>query len=465
MNSSVFDIFKVGIGPSSSHTVGPMLAARGFANALAQRGELKQVSRVRIDLYGSLGATGWGHGTGSAVLLGLEGEQPHLVDTASVPDRVRAIRHDQRLQLLAADLAEPHQITFDANRDLIRHQRKQLSFHPNALEFTAWAGGDKFHQEIWYSIGGGAVLRDDGSGQPPMPVDERQWPYPFRRAAGLVDLCNDKQLTIPELIYANELSQRPEAAVRAGLAQIWAVMCGCIEAGSRNSGTLPGGLFVTRRAPQLRARLAATDGHLHGADDPLAALDWVSLWALAVNEENAAGGRVVTAPTNGAAGVIPAVATYAATYLPGTDEIRVHDFLLTAAAIGSIFKQTASISGAEVGCQGEVGVACAMAAAGLAQLLGGTPQQVTNAAEIGLEHHLGLTCDPVAGLVQIPCIERNAIAAVKAITAARLAVADDGHQFVSLDNCIRTMMETGLDMKSKYKETSRGGLAVNIVEC
>lgn len=464
MTCSVFDVFKIGIGPSSSHTVGPMLAARAFASGLAEAGILERVDRLKIDLYGSLGATGWGHGTGSAVLLGLEGEQPALVDAESVPDRVRQIRETKRLGFLAAD-REPHVIDFDADAELVRHQRKHLPFHPNAMEFTVWAGGEELAREVWYSIGGGAVVRDDGSGAPPLPADERVWPYRFRRAADLVELCNDNQLTIPELMFANECAQRPEAEVRGRLAEIWAVMGDCIAAGCHNSGTLPGGLFVTRRAPQLFRRLQFSSGQLHGADDPLAALDWVSLWALAVNEENAAGGRIVTAPTNGAAGIIPAVASYCATYLPDTDEYLVDDFLLTAAAIGAIFKGTGSISGAEVGCQGEVGTACAMAAAGMAQLLGGTPQQVVNAAEIGLEHHLGLTCDPVGGLVQIPCIERNAIAAVKAITAARLAVADDGYQYVTLDNCIRTMMETGLDMHTKYKETARGGLAVNIVEC
>lgn len=442
-----------------------MLAARAFAQELADAGLLGEVSRLRVDLFGSLGATGWGHGTGSAVLLGLEGEQPALVDTASVNDRVRQIRDLHRIRLLAADQPAPHAVDFDPDTELHRHLSKRLPFHPNALQFTAWAGRRELATGTWYSIGGGAVVRDDGTGNPPMPTDQRVWPYPFRRAARLVDLCNDNELTVPQLVLANEVAQRPESEVRAGLQQIWQVMTDCIRAGCQHSGTLPGGLFVGRRAPQLFARLQAAGGRLHGADDPLAALDQVTLWALAVSEENAAGGRVVTAPTNGAAGIIPAVATYAATYLPGVAEDDIIDFLLTAAAIGTIFKATASISGAEVGCQGEVGTACAMAAAGLAQLLGGTPQQVVNAAEIGLEHHLGLTCDPVGGLVQVPCIERNAIAAVKAITAARMAVADDGYQYVSLDNCVRTMMETGLDMHSKYKETARGGLAVNIVEC
>ncbi len=463
MTSSVFDVFKIGIGPSSSHTVGPMLAAERFAAALAAGGVLERVDRVRIELFGSLGATGWGHGTGSAVLLGLGGQLPDLVDTGLAPDLVRRIRTTHLLPLGPHGTA-PRSIAFDDTRDLIRHRRKRLPFHPNALGFTAYAGRGSLAEQVWYSIGGGAIVADDGTGNPPLPVDARRWPYPFRRANRLLDLCNDNELTIPQLMLANECSQRPEAEVRSGIARIWQTMTDCIAAGCRNTGTLPGGLFVTRRAPGLLTRLNSLAERSNGQPDPLVALDWVSLWALAVNEENAAGGRVVTAPTNGAAGVIPAVASHALGAHPGRPEL-IADFLLTAAAIGAIFKASASISGAEVGCQGEIGAACAMAAAGLAQVLGGTPQQVVNAAEIGLEHHLGLTCDPVGGLVQIPCIERNAIAAVKAITAARLALADDGYQHVSLDNCLRTMMQTGLDMKAKYRETARGGLAVNIVEC
>ncbi len=462
---SIFDVFKIGIGPSSSHTVGPMIAARWFAVGLAEAGLLDRVDRLCVELFGSLGATGWGHGTGSAVLIGLEGEQPATVDTETLAARVQAIRQSTQLRLLSADGGPGKLIRFDPTIDLIRHMSTRLPFHPNAMQFTAWAGEEQVADEIWYSIGGGQVLKDDGTGSPPLPVDERQWPFPFRRGAHLIDLCNDNQLTIPQLMMANEVSQRPEAEVRERIAELWRVITECIETGQRQTGTLPGGLFVARRAPQLYRRLQASGGHTLGVDDPLAALDWVSLWALAVNEQNAAGGRVVTAPTNGAAGIIPAVGSYAVRYLPGGPDEQITDFLLTAAAIGIIFKATASISGAEVGCQGEVGTACAMAAAGLAQLLGGTPQQVVNAAEIGLEHHLGLTCDPVGGLVQIPCIERNAVAAVKAITAARLAINDDGYQYVTLDNCVRTMMETGLDMNSKYKETAAGGLAVNIVEC
>lgn len=459
MTYSIFDIFRIGIGPSSSHTVGPMLAAKAFADSLLADGLLDQVTRLRVELFGSLGATGWGHGTGSAVVLGLMGGEPETVDTASVPDVVHQVRYGKKLSLLSL-AGHPHEIDFAPETDLIRYLDKQLSFHPNAMSFTVYNGVEELTSQIWYSIGGGAVVKDDGTGSPVIPSTENELPYPFRRGDDLLDLCNDNQLSIPDLVWENELSLRPEAEVQEKIVKIWQVMNECIDAGCHTSGTLPGGLFVERRAPQLYQRLSHTN-----SADPLIALDKVSLWALAVNEENAAGGRMVTAPTNGAAGVIPAVLKYACEFLPGDELDQVRRFLLTAGAIGSIFKSTASISGAEVGCQGEVGTACAMAAAGLAQLMGGTDQQVLNAAEIGLEHHLGLTCDPISGLVQIPCIERNAIAAVKAITAARLAINDDGYQFVSLDGCIRTMMQTGLDMMSKYKETAQGGLAVNIIEC
>lgn len=465
MTYSVFETFRIGIGPSSSHTVGPMVAAHTFAIHLRDSGTLADTSRVRIELFGSLGSTGWGHGTGTAVILGLEGAMPDTVDTTSAPRRIHEIRYGQRLTLLRDEPGEQRVVTFDDTTDLIRHHHTQLDFHPNAMGLTAFDGESELHHEIWYSIGGGAVVMDDGSGSPAITRTHHDWPYRFRRADDLVHLCDTHQLSIPQIMMANESAIAPEDEVGKRLDRIWTVMCECIEAGCSTTGTLPGGLFVTRRAPQLYRRLKRQMTSGVAATDPLLALDEVSLWALAVNEENAAGGRMVTAPTNGAAGVIPAVLTYAVHHLDGDERSLVHDFLLTAGAIGSIFKSTASISGAEVGCQGEVGVACAMAAGGLAQLMGATAQQVVNAAEIGLEHHLGLTCDPIGGLVQIPCIERNAIAAVKAITAARLAVNDDGYQFVSLDGCIRTMMQTGMDMMSKYKETAQGGLAVNIVEC
>lgn len=456
MTCSLFDVFKIGIGPSSSHTVGPMLAARSFVLGLQESGRLAEVTRVKVQLFGSLGATGWGHGTGTAVVLGLEGECPDTVDVDTVPSRVHKIRSCNELTLLGV-----RHIAFDTTADLVRHMTKRLRFHPNALEFTAWAGKTKIADEIYYSIGGGAIVADDGSGQPPIPADERQWPYRFSRGSTLIDLCNENQLTIHELMFANECAQQSADEVIAGIDRIWSVMTDCIDIGCRTDGTLPGGLFVTRRASALHKLLQRRTE----TNDPLAALDWVTLWALATNEQNAAGGRIVTAPTNGAAGVVPAVGMYAHTFIPGVGDEMIRDYLLTCGALGVVFKGSGSISGAEVGCQGEVGCASAMAAAGLAQLLGGTPQQVVNAAEIALEHHLGLTCDPIGGLVQIPCIERNAIAAVKSITAARMAINDDGYQYVTLDNCVRTMMQTGLDMNAKYKETARGGLAVSIVEC
>ena len=453
---SVFDLFSIGIGPSSSHTVGPMRAAGRFVTTLADEGLLAVTTRVRSELFGSLGATGHGHGSYNAVLWGLEGEDPETLDTRTGSLRAQEIRSTGRLLLNAS-----HAVDFDPDDDVVLHRRRTLPFHPNGMTFTAYAGDQVVLERSYYSIGGGFVLDDDGSGRPALLPDPTPVPYPFWTAADLVGLCHQHDLTISQLMLANECARRPEADVRTGLLEIWAVMAECVRAGSATPGVLPGGLKVRRRAADLHERLVSgTDG-----PDPLAALDWVTLWALAVNEENASGGRVVTAPTNGAAGIIPAVLHYAVRFVPGTDEEAIVDFLLVAGAIGAVYQQTASISGAEVGCQGEVGTACSMAAGALAELLGGTPEQVENAAEIGMEHHLGLTCDPVGGLVQIPCIERNAVGSVKAITAARLALHGDGRHTVSLDKVIKTMMETGADMKIKYKETSRGGLAVNIVEC
>jgi L-serine dehydratase len=453
---SVFDLFSIGIGPSSSHTVGPMRAAGRFVATLADAGLLGATTRVRSQLFGSLGATGHGHGSYAAVLWGLEGEDPETVDTTTGPLRAREIRETRRLLLNGS-----HAIGFDPDEDLVLHRRRVLPFHPNGMTFTAYAGDAVLAERTYYSIGGGFVLDDDGSGTPALLPDPTPVPYPFRTATELLALSERHDLRISDLMLANECARRPEADVRAGLLEIWSVMVACVEAGSSTPGVLPGGLKVRRRASALHQRLLATD---HKAD-ALTALDWVSLWALAVNEENASGGRVVTAPTNGAAGIIPAVLHYAVRFVPGTDDDAVVRFLLVAGAIGAIYQQTASISGAEVGCQGEVGTACSMAAAALTEICGGTAEQVENAAEIGMEHHLGLTCDPVGGLVQIPCIERNAVGSVKAITASRLAVRGDGRHTVSLDKVIKTMMETGADMKVKYKETSRGGLAVNIVEC
>nr|WP_179254509.1 L-serine ammonia-lyase [Enemella evansiae] len=456
---SVFELFKIGIGPSSSHTVGPMRAAARFAAGLASDGLLDQVTKVRAELFGSLGATGHGHGSRGAVLWGLEGEDPETVDTRTAPQRSAEIAETHRLLLDGS-----HEIDFDPDHDLVLHRRRTLPFHPNGMTFTAWAGDRELTARTYYSIGGGFVLDDDGSGAPVVTRDPTPVPYPFSTGADLLAQCRDSGLSISELAYANECARRTPAEVDAGLDRIWQVMAECIGNGQATTGTLPGGLKVHRRAAELHHRLTRRGGE-PGPIDPLAAMDWVTLWALAVNEENAAGGRVVTAPTNGAAGIIPAVLHYAVSFVPGVDASAIRRFLLTAGAIGSIYAQTASISGAEVGCQGEVGTACSMAAGALAEILGGTPQQVECAAEIGMEHHLGLTCDPVGGLVQIPCIERNAVGSIKAITAARLALHGQGTQKVSLDQVVRTMMQTGADMKVKYKETARGGLAVNIVEC
>ena len=465
MSISVFDLLSIGIGPSSSHTVGPMRAAGRFVSDLDHQQLLQRVGRIRAELFGSLGATGHGHGSENAVLWGLEGEHPETVDTDKAPARAAEIRGHGRIRL-----AGVHEIDFDADHDLVLHRRRSLPFHPNGMIFTAW-DSDGFRviaERTYYSIGGGFVLDDDRSGQPELRPDPTPVPYPFETAAQLLAICHDQQLAISDVALANECARRPEPEVRAGLLRIWQTMAECVEHGCSTPGVLPGGLKVRRRAAELYDQLVASPDS-GAAADPLAAMDWVTLWALAVNEENAAGGRVVTAPTNGAAGIIPAVLHYAVRFVPSVDvsdrDDKIIRFLLTAGAIGAIYQQTGSISGAQVGCQGEVGTACSMAAGALAELLGGSVDQVENAAEIGMEHHLGLTCDPVGGLVQIPCIERNAVASVKAITAARLALRGDGRHTVSLDKVIKTMMETGRDMKIKYKETARGGLAVNIVEC
>ncbi|GAA5197810.1 L-serine ammonia-lyase [Rugosimonospora acidiphila] len=451
---SVFDLFKVGIGPSSSHTVGPMRAARTFAAALKAEGILSHVDRVRAELFGSLGATGHGHGSDRAVILGLAGEDPETVDTDAVAARVAAVRAEGRLSLLNA-----HELVFDADRDLTLHRRRTLPFHPNGMVFTALdAAGGVLAERTYYSVGGGFVV-DEATGA--LRPDDTPVAYPFRTSAELLDQARSSGRSIGEVMLANELSWRGEAEVRSGLRHIWRVMQDCVERGCRADGALPGGLKVRRRAAELRRTLESE----HFATDPLRVMDWVTLFALAVNEENAAGGRVVTAPTNGAAGIIPAVLHYYTRFVPGADEDGVVRFLLAAGAIGVLFKENASISGAEVGCQGEVGSACSMAAAGLTEVLGGSPGQVENAAEIAMEHNLGLTCDPVGGLVQIPCIERNAVASIKAITASRMALRGDGEHYVSLDKVIKTMRETGADMKVKYKETARGGLAVNVIEC
>ncbi|MGY4685828.1 L-serine ammonia-lyase [Micromonospora aurantiaca (nom. illeg.)] len=454
---SVFDLFSVGIGPSSSHTVGPMRAARTFVAGLKADGQLADVARVRAELFGSLGATGHGHGSDRAVLLGLEGEVPETVDTDSVGPRVERIRTQRRLDLFGSQ-----GVDFDPDTDLVLHRRRSLPYHPNGMTFAAYdAAGGEVRTRTYYSVGGGFVVDEAAAGADRIKADTTRVRHPFLTGAELLKVTSGTGLSISEVMLANEVSWRSEADVRAGLLEIWRVMRECVENGCTRDGVLPGGLKVRRRAAEMRRSLEAETG----SQDPLRAMDWVTLFALAVNEENAAGGRVVTAPTNGAAGIIPAVLHYYTRFVPGASEEGVVRFLLAAGAIGVLFKENASISGAEVGCQGEVGSACSMAAAGLAEALGGTPEQVENAAEIGMEHNLGLTCDPVGGLVQIPCIERNAVASIKAITAARLALRGDGVHHVSLDKVIKTMRETGADMKVKYKETARGGLAVNVIEC
>ena len=456
MAISVFDLFKVGIGPSSSHTVGPMKAAGMFAEGLRDDGLMAQVRAVRVSLYGSLGLTGPGHGSDKAVLLGLEGEQPATVDVDAVPGRLEAIAQRGTVRLLGE-----HEIPFTVGQHLEFNRRKKLGYHPNGMRFTAYDGeGTAIRERAYYSIGGGFVADETAAGSE--QAQEPDLPYPFTTGEELLAHTRSSGLPISGIVLENEKALgRTAKQVRAGLADLWQVMRACVERGCATDGMLPGGLKVPRRAPRLFRQLTCE----RNGDDPLRAMDWVTLYALAVNEENAAGGRVVTAPTNGAAGIIPAVLHYYDRFVPGASEAGVTRFLLTAAAIGTLFKENASISGAEVGCQGEVGSACSMAAGALAEVLGGTPEQVENAAEIGIEHNLGLTCDPIGGLVQVPCIERNAVASITAINAARIALRGDGRHFVSLDKAIATMRATGRDMLDKYKETSRGGLAVNVIEC
>jgi len=456
MALSAFDLYSVGIGPSSSHTVGPMRAAKRFADGLAESGRLGEVRRLRAELFGSLGATGHGHGSPKAVVLGLEGEDPATTDTDRAEGRLDEIRASGSL-LLAGTTTVP----FDVDNDLVMHRRRSLPAHPNGMTFAAYDADDaEISFRTYYSVGGGFVVDEAATGADRVVVDETPLRYPFTTGAGLLAICESEGLSVSQVMLANEAAWRTEAEIREGMLHLWSVMAECVQSGYHREGVLPGGLRVPRRAPALYRDLSA-----QGYADPLHVMDWVNLYALSVNEENASGGRIVTAPTNGAAGIIPAVLHYYVKFVPGADDDGIVRYLLTAAAIGILFKTNASISGAEVGCQGEVGSACSMAAGGLAEVLGGSPAQVENAAEVGIEHNLGLTCDPVGGLVQIPCIERNAIASVKAINAARLAINGDGSHKVSLDKAIKTMRETGRDMKTKYKETARGGLAVNVIEC
>jgi L-serine dehydratase len=460
---SVFDLFKIGIGPSSSHTVGPMRAARQFAVRLRDAGLLDRVARIAVTLYGSLGATGKGHGSDKAILLGLSGHEPDSVDVDAIAKIVERIRGSGELSVLGT-----HPLPFDERRDLTFNHKDTLPLHSNGMRYTAYAdGGAELLTGTYYSVGGGFVVADEpaagGGSEKRIVPDLTVLPFPFRTGDELLALCEKEKTSIAGIMRRNERRWRSDAEIDEGLLRIWHVMQACVKRGCETPGVLPGGYKVKRRAPELYRQLTAPQ--VAGPADPLIALDWVNLWALAVNEENAAGGRVVTAPTNGAAGIVPALMHYYARFVHGANDAGIVDFLLTAAAIGFLYKENASISGAEVGCQGEVGVACSMAAAALTAVLGGSVRQVENAAEIAMEHHLGLTCDPVGGLVQIPCIERNAIGAAKAINVARMALRGDGTHYVSLDKVIKTMRETGADMKTKYKETSRGGLAVNIVEC
>ncbi|WP_227430510.1 L-serine ammonia-lyase [Psychrobacter sp. I-STPA6b] len=469
---SLFDMFKIGIGPSSSHTVGPMVAANTFLIDLQTQFSLETVKRIQVDLYGSLAATGKGHATDTAIILGLLGHKANQIDTTQVSTYLAPVFKQQQLILAAS-----HQITFDYHQDIIWHVQTNLPHHPNGMSLTAYSDTGQSYQQTYYSIGGGFIVNadefDDGTD---ITVDTttdtnadtndnitiENIPYPFASAQELLDICHQQQLSISEVMMANELALRSQEEIEQYLDEIWSVMQSCVTNGCAGEGILPGGLQVKRRAKALHQQLMQETQSTSDTNDQLMAMDWIDLYALAVNEENANGGRVVTAPTNGAAGIIPAVLHYYRDFLPNYSQQGVREFLLTSAAIGTIIKQNASISGAEVGCQGEVGSACAMAAAGMAHVLGLTPAQCANAAEIGIEHNLGLTCDPIGGLVQIPCIERNAMASVKAINAARLAKRGDGKHHVSLDKAIATMKATGEDMMDKYKETALGGLAIEL---
>jgi len=474
---SVFDLFKIGVGPSSSHTVGPMIAACRFAELAIACEQRPRIARVQIKLYGSLALTGMGHATDIALLAGLSGCLPDRTEPEMIQGTVASLRRDQRL-----NLGGKHQIPFDESKDLLWLRNQSLPQHPNAIDFSCVdSSGVALISERYFSTGGGFVysereLEELRASTQSGTAENAGFPFPFTTAQQLVEMAKASQLRIDEVIHANELVVRSQQEIEARLDRLWEVMIGCIDRGCISSGLLPGPLKIRRRAPMIFARLSRDSKELpsrwlpkHSAEtpcDPLEQLDWVSLFALAVNEENAAGGRVVTAPTNGAAGIIPAVLSYYVHFVPDADREGIHRFLKTAGAIGLLYKRNASLSAAEMGCQGEVGVACSMAAAGLAACMHGSIDQIENAAEIGMEHNLGLTCDPIAGLVQVPCIERNTMGATKAINAARLAVLyGDGRHFVSLDRVIETMRQTGVDMQAKYKETSLGGLAVNVVDC
>jgi len=459
MAVSVFELFKIGIGPSSSHTVGPMRAAYTFVQRLIVHDLQEQTHGVRVTLFGSLAFTGRGHGTDKAVMLGLSGELPELIDPDNIEGILEQIDSNGFIRL-----AGEYRIDFDRKRNLLFNKSETLPYHSNGMRFAALgADGDVILERDYYSVGGGFVVNQDEAASDRIVKDSTRLPYPFESGDELLELCKQHDLSIADIMLANEQAWRSETEIKDGLLNIRNAMQSCIRRGYHCQGVLPGGLKVQRRAPEIYREL--NQQKQSSLEDPLRVIDWVNLYALAVNEENAAGGRVVTAPTNGAAGIIPAVLSYYSNHIPESNEDGVLEFLLTAGAIGILYMLNASISGAEVGCQGEVGVACSMAAGGLTAAMGGTMSQVENAAEIGMEHNLGLTCDPVGGLVQIPCIERNAMASVKAINAQRLAIQAEGKHKVSLDKVIKTMRETGADMKHHYKETSRGGLAVNVIEC
>ncbi|TDF42129.1 L-serine ammonia-lyase [Alteromonadaceae bacterium M269] len=454
---SVFDMFSIGIGPSSSHTVGPMKAANAFIENLKAQGVLAKTTHVKTELYGSLGQTGKGHGTGKAVILGLMGLTPEGINVDEIDTLLADVEKNETLTVRA----ENHTFNFPRENAIVFHRRKTLPLHSNGMTLLAYDNDDLLLEETYYSIGGGFIVKDcDFEAQKQQALVESEIPFPFEKAVELIESCKTNGFSVSTLMLENEKTIRSEAEIRSALLDIWLTMKKCVDRGIATEGILPGGLKVQRRAPGLYRRLLN-----ERTDDPMSAMDWVNLFALAVNEENAAGSRVVTAPTNGAAGILPAVLCYYDKFVRPVDDDTACRYLLTAAAIGILYKKNASISGAEVGCQGEVGVACSMAAGAFTEIIGGSVDAVENAAEIGMEHNLGLTCDPVGGLVQVPCIERNAMGAIKAINASRLAMRGTGQHKVSLDKVIKTMWDTGNDMKSKYKETARGGLAVNIIEC
>lgn len=452
---TIFKLFKIGVGPSSSHTVGPMLIAKRFVELIKEQNHFSYLDRIKVELFGSLGATGIGHHSNSAVLLGLMGNEPKTVDTNTIQEKIDEIKNSSLLKLF-----NEKEITFSYKEDLILYQNKTLAFHPNAIKLSIYKNKNELFSKIYYSIGGGEVISEDEINA--KKTDEKTLPYNFTSAKELLQKAKDNNLSIAQLILENEKVYRSEFEIKKGLLEIWSVMKECVQNGLTTKGILPGGLNVHKRAYNIHQKLKEKI-----PNDPLAIVDWINLYALAVNEENASGKRVVTAPTNGASGIIPAVLHYIVGFLIAKkdEEEVVIDFLLTSGAIGLLYQKNASISGADVGCQGEVGVACSMAAAGMASFLEASNEQIENAAEIAMEHNLGLTCDPIGGLVQIPCIERNAMAAMKAVNAARMAINEDGKHYVSLDSVIKTMFETGKDMKNKYKETSKGGLAVNYIEC